>query len=568
MKCTFLLTAALLTVPALAQEGPFGGPPRDEQAQAEAAFKVLEPAVDKAAGTVSIPAAFWNQHMTDWVEVGVCGRPSDFLHETIVAISTTKAKMIAGLRRVGCRDADFWVDNVVDFPRVRGDRVLVLMEVTFQGKKEIFPLDELLAYRNWGVSVGPFGWMFKGEPDREERQQPAASRPALSPRQQILRDDPQVAVQFKGIQNASQSYIDHPLCYDTWIYPVVRYQRNYAVRPRNFTVPATSTDGKEDAPAVSLAKFWAKIYDSNGEVPVTMTVKKVTEVEFIETMAKHWHEARFADYILAQLPSAKRLDTDKAELEKLIPELRRQAATGKPREDIQESELFAKIALLTARVEKEYAALDAAWVSWSAKHVVFQAPHDAALTALREQARLWEEHMVDWKQRAAYYAAAEDARYRLRAAKAAGDPAAIRQLRGAELEARSRGLLLENKHPLVYWLYEFGRLTPDETRVDWVRNIKAQLALARAKEALGKTGIELATRMQERDADVKPLQAQYERAVAQMTLCDLQVELSDVLFEISKRESIQDDTDLPGFIKRREALQKQIKTLAAATQPK
>src|SRR5437763_1923849 len=47
--------------------------------QAEPEVKIVKPVVDKAAGTVTLPAMFWNSHSADWIEVALCGKPSDFL---------------------------------------------------------------------------------------------------------------------------------------------------------------------------------------------------------------------------------------------------------------------------------------------------------------------------------------------------------------------------------------------------------------------------------------------------------------------------------------------------------
>ena len=35
------------------------------------------------------------------------------------------------------------------------------------GKKEMFSLDEMIGFEGWGVSAGPYGFMFKGDPGRE-----------------------------------------------------------------------------------------------------------------------------------------------------------------------------------------------------------------------------------------------------------------------------------------------------------------------------------------------------------------------------------------------------------------
>ena len=104
---------------------------------------------------------------------------------------------------------------------------------------------------------------------------------------QILRDDPQIAVAFKGLQNVSQSFADHPLAYEDWVYPMRKLGRNYAVLPD-------------------------KVYDSNGAIPVTVVFQKVTEEEFLRESARVWHDAAYRDYMLKQVPTAQQIDKDKA----------------------------------------------------------------------------------------------------------------------------------------------------------------------------------------------------------------------------------------------------------------
>ena len=72
------------------------------------------------------------------------------------------------LREVGCHDADAWVDGVRDFPKVRGDRFLVLVEFNWEGKPQVYSLDELIGFQGWGDSAGPYGFMFKGDPGKKD----------------------------------------------------------------------------------------------------------------------------------------------------------------------------------------------------------------------------------------------------------------------------------------------------------------------------------------------------------------------------------------------------------------
>ena len=87
-----------------------------------------------------------------------CTKRSSALHHHAHAAGKGPA------RSIGCRDGDAWVDSVKDFPRIRGDRFMVLVEFDFEGKRQIFSLDELLEYQAWGISMGPFGFMYRGDP--------------------------------------------------------------------------------------------------------------------------------------------------------------------------------------------------------------------------------------------------------------------------------------------------------------------------------------------------------------------------------------------------------------------
>ena len=362
---------------------------------------------------------------------------------------------------------------------------------------------------------------------------------------------------------------------------MVRYQRNYGVVPRVLAVPKTATTQadkteKADSESTSLGKFWGKIYGSNGDVKVTLTITRVSEEQFLTAMAANWHDAAYAKYIKEQLPRAQVLDTDKAELEKLVPQLRAMIKKGMPHEDILASEDFAKIALQTARVEKGYAALDAAWAVWAAEHPVYDTlpGDDHALDEYKAQTKLWREHMTDWKDRAAYLADAEEARFEIRGLKgkppAADTKALLAKANGRELSARSHALLLEIRHVLVYWEYEKGRLAPDETRLDWVRNITTQLELVKAKEAMANAGIALGDLLAKdpADAGISAAQGAYKAAVARMAIAELEARLADVEFEIHKYESIPDSEELPGLKKQRDQIIEQIKELKGQPEKK
>jgi hypothetical protein len=552
-----ILTAAILatTLPLHAQLG-LEGPPKEPVKNTDDPIKITKPTVDAKVQKITIPAAFWNQKMTSWVEVAVCGRPSDFLHETIVCIMVPKEQIMQAMRDAGFKDADAWVSNVRDFPRVRGDRAMILLEFERNGKKEVYSLDELLTYSGWGVSAGPHGWMFKGDPERAQNAKEPAPKPVApgeeeADRTKILRDDPQVALVFKGIQHASRSFIDHPIAYDDWVYPMMRYSRNYRLLPN-------------------------EVYDSNGEIKVTMTIQKVTEEQFLTEMAKTWHTEPFKEYMLKQMPTAKQIDKDKAELWALLPELKKlQKVPVETRDAIVETETFGKVSVLAASIEKGYATLDAAWAKWAAEHPVFEATENEELTELKQQAKLWREHMEHRQKRAEHLAIAEKAAFDLKQLehKPQNDEtkAQIQKLRGVELEARSSAVIADNVHPRAYWKHEQSRLDKNDPRTDWLRHINVQVELVEGKSETANAGLAYGRALQSGSAsEVAAAQKVYALAVLKTSIAELKLRLADIEFEISKREGFEQelpDPELPAMKAQRKEIEDQLKAAQAATQP-
>jgi hypothetical protein len=565
----YLLLAAILAsiaLPASAQfddgalpPGAAPGAAPGKEKHADDPIKISYPVVDRKLGRITLPAAFWNQKMTNWVEVAVCGRPSDFLHETIVCIMCTKDIMMKSMRAAGFNDADAWVSNVHDFPRIRGDRFMILLQFNHDGKPETYSLDELLCYQGWGVSAGPYGWMFKGDPEREGAGKESAAAPAAprpeddkdpsADRTKILRDDPQIALVFKGIQHLSKSFADNPVAYDDWVYPMMRYGRNYRLLP-------------------------AKIYDSNGEVPVTMVLQKCTEQQFITETAKVWHDDAAREYILKQLPIAKQIDRDKAELWSLLPELKKLRNTpDETRDVVHESEVFGKVSVLAASIEKGYTALDCAWARWACDHPVYETTDDQALGELKEQTRQWREHMELKLKSAEQNAIAEKAAFDLKQLEQKPETDDTKKekqkFRGIELEARSTAMLADIVQPRAYWKYEQGRIdAKNDPRTDWIHHINAQVELIAAKTDAGNTGLAYGRALQSAaPSEIAAGQKAYAAAVIRMTIGDLQVRLADLDFEISKREGFEDDPDLPRLRAQHKELETQLKAAQASTQP-
>ncbi len=535
------LAIAAAALPARAQFSPAPAPAPGSAPAPQEKITLLKPQVDKDAATVTLPAAFWNQQMRSAIEVALCGRPSDFLHETILSVTTTQDLLTAALRDAGFHDADAWVASVRDFPRIRGDRMLMLLTFERNHVVDTFALDELLAFHGWNVSAGPYGWMFKGDPEHSRPTTAPSKDPItgdpLTDAGKILRDDPQVAVKLQAIQHVSQSFADSPLAYDDWVFPMMDLYRNTMVLPQ-------------------------EVFDSNGAVPVTLRIRKVTEEQFLQAVALVWHDAAFRDYITAQLPTARQIDTDKKELWDLVVQLKKL-----PRESATDSPVFGKLAAKAAQVEKGYAALDSAWASWAADHATFD-PRSENLDELKQEAKLWKEHGLLMKERAAQLAIAEQAAADQHE-HASASPEDLRKLRGREVAARSAALLAEIKQPLDRWNDELQHLAPDDPREFWVKGIHLQVELLNAQQESGESGIAYGKALEAGDtgAAIAPLQSRWARVQLRVTIANLETQLADTAFELSKREGIDNDPDVPALKAKQADLQSRLTAARAATQP-
>jgi hypothetical protein len=506
-------------------------------------IRIVVPAVDKAAKTVTLPGAFWNEQLADWLDVAFCGRPSDFLHETVVSVTTTRTLLEQALRDIGCHDGDAWVDSVQNFPRVRGDRFMVVLEVEREGgggKKEKYSLDELMTFIRWGVSMGPYGFMFKGDPDHKAAG-PAGTLPGAGggagDSAKILRDDPQIALVFRGIQSLSQSFADHPLAYveSRWEWEEIHRGRNHGVLP-------------------------AAVFDSNGKAPVTVTLKKVSEEQLISESATLWHEQGFKAYMLKQVEVARQLDREKAEYWTLRPEAARQrAVTRELRDPAEEARIQGRTAVLMAEIERDYAALDAAWSAWAGDHVKLATEDAAEAAFVREQARLWGEYMALNKERLEQLAIAAEL-----TAQTAGKPA----LAGRALEARSRALIAENKQSRDYWQQQWDKIQEPQAEDVWAQMARLRLALVEARLKVGAAGVAYGQAQQANpldEAKAADLKKALEAAVTKMTLAEARMSLANVEFEISKREGLTGaETELAALKRQRDELAAKIKELEAA----
>jgi hypothetical protein len=317
-----------------------------------------------------------------------------------------------------------------------------------------------------------------------------------------------------------------------------------------------------------------EVYDSNSEVPVTMIIQKCTEEQFIIEMAKVWHDGAFSEYMRKQLPTAKQIDKDKAELWSLLPALKKlRNIPDETRDVVHESEVFGKVSVLAASIEKGYATLDAAWARWACDHPVYETTDNNELNELKEQTKLWREHMELKQKSAEQLAVAEKAAFDLKQleSKPATDESKKQQqkLRGMELEARSTAMLAGIVQPRAYWKYEQGRVDPKtDPRTDWIKHIGVQVDLIESKAGVGTTGLAYGRALQSAAPEqVASAQKAYAEAVVKMTVGDLQLRLADIDFEISKREGFADDPDLARYKAERKEIETQLKAAQAATQP-
>jgi len=524
-------------------------------------IRIVTPVVDQKAGTVTVPAAFWDPHAAAWLDVAFCGRPSDFLHETVVSCTTTRTELEKALRQIGCRDGDAWADSVKGFRTIRGDRLLITVEFSADGKKQVYSLDELLTLQtqdlSWGGALGPYGFMFKGDPEHSGS---AATAPAteaagdekLDDAARILRDDPQIALNFKGIQSQSQSFADHPLAYDEWQSPVtLRCGRNYAAVPE-------------------------KVFNSNGQVAVALTFKRVSEEELIREDAKLWHEDGYRKYMLLQIPTAQQLDRDKAEYLAVRGEIGKSAAGAAAKE------LVSRRTLLAAKIAAGYAALDRDWAVWAVDHGTFDDKDAKTVMQVKAQAASWKQHMTLAAERESELAAAEDAAAQEQALESqpldGAGKAKLTLLRGKEIEARARAILADNKQDQERWQAEQLRLNSGtDPRDTWVKEVALHVEMAAARNQAGAAGIAYGEALQAignvappagGQEVANPLAASMEKNYAQATLrvslAEARLNLLSTDFEISKRKDMPDDADLPALRKQHDELTRKISDLQAA----
>lgn len=492
--------------------------------------RLAAPQFNAAKNEFSIPAAFWNEHLTNWLDVAICGRPSNFLHETILSMQTTRAIIRRAMKTIGFHSAQAWAPDFHDFVQLRGQPLLILVRFSLAGKMQTFPLDELISLEQWNISMGPIGWIYLGT---RQAQSPSLHARAYQPGQladpnAILVDDPQVAMQFRGIQSSSQALVDNPLCFDGWIYPNIRYFRNTTRIP------------------------W-KVYNSNGTIPVTLIFRRVSQVQYLKKCARYWHDPAFAHYILAQLSIAQRIDRFRALLWQLTHQQHKTWSDSPT------------VRYAAANVQAGYAALDAAWINWDFHHAHFGPGSPATIAAIKTRATLFDQYMNQRKERWAQWLIAADAARQLahlRKTVAHPAPAALAVLQARQLAARSRALLLQNAQSLHLWTQKLKHISPTDPRKQWIKDIHAEYQLARSRRRLGNAGIAYAHAM--RLQLPKPLataQNQYILAILRTTLAKATVRLVNLDFEISSQGGFASKARMQQLSTAKAALLHEIKTI-------
>ncbi len=506
-------------------------PPLAAKTRTAELVRLAAPQFNAAKNGFSIPAAFWNEHLTNWLDVAICGRPSNFLHETILSIQTTRTIIRHAMKAIGFSNADDWAPDFHDFVQVRGQPLLILVRFRQGGKMRTFPLEELISLEQWNIAIGPIGWIYLGTP---EAHAPTLHAHAYQPGQwanpnAILVDDPQVAMQFRGIQSSSQALVDNPLCFDGWIYPNIRYFRNTSRVP------------------------W-KVYNSNGSVPATLIFRRVSEVQYLRQCAHYWHDAAFAKYILAQLPIARKIDHFRKELWQLM-HMQHKTWTSSP-----------NVQYAAAHLRAGYAALDAAWISWDFHHARFGPGSPATIGAIKARATLFHQYMNQRKQRWAQWLIAAGAVRQMAVLQKTSSlhpaPAALARLQARELAARSRAMLLKNAQVLQMWTKKLKTLSPTDPRKQWIKDIHAEFNLARARQTLGNAGIAYAHAMRlHSPKQLATAQQEYILAILHATLARAIVRLVNIEFEISSQRGFASKTHLNQLQAAKAALLREVKTI-------
>ena len=520
------LGAASLAAPASNSLAQHTQPTSPASQPAPDLIRLARPTFNLAKHEFSIPAAFWNEHLASWLDVAICGRPSNFLHETVLSIQTTRSILRRAFSRIGYVGGDKWAPNLSEFTRIRGQPLLILVRIG--GKHpQTFLLNELMSLRQWNIALGPFGWLYMGTPGLTPAPPSAKQfKPGemVSP-DTILFDDPQVAMQFRGIQHASQSLVDHPLCFDNWIYPNIRYFRNTAVLP-------------------------LKTFNSNGSVSVTIVFRRVSEAAYLQAAIKYWHDAAFKPVIKHELPQARRIDAARRRLYYLLHH--------------RTTWMSPKCQNLIAQIQAGYAALDDAWISWAAGHAKFGPGTAADIVRIKNQAALFVLHLNQNRRRYHFLAEAAEAAASLAHLRRQGVSAQaeeVKSLKSAQLMAQSNALREGNLQHLAYWQRRSAKLKPNDPRKMWRRDINAELNLALRRQSLAQAGIAYAKAMNAAGS-IANAQKSYLLAVLRVQQARQEVDLVNLDFQIINERGFAPQAQVNKLLDRKAAVKKQIAAIA------
>ncbi|HMD55619.1 MAG TPA: hypothetical protein VKJ65_13815, partial [Phycisphaerae bacterium] len=445
---------------------------------------------------------------------------------------TTRGIIEDAFFHIGYHPATQWAPNMADFVAIRGDPVLILVRFNQNGRQQTYLLDELIALGSWHISIGPFGWMFLGtsDPLSANVKQSAAAAGQLAPADAILMDDPQIAMQFRGIQHESQSLLDHPLCFDNWIYPNIRYYRNEPLVPQ-------------------------AIFDSNGAVPVEITFQHVSETEFLQAAAKYWHDPAFAAYVGGEIPGARQIDAARGALWNLInPANKKHKSWASP-----------EVQLYVAQIQSGYTSLDAAWIDWDYEHAQFSSADELSAQQIQQQALGFKNHMDQKREQYKQLLLAENAHLNLeKLMKRSPAPTsqAIADLRADIIAAQSQATLYSNQQDLDYWTQQLGQTSPNDPRTNWLRDIHAQYTFAVDQRLLGQSGLQFAAAIKSGDTAIIALnQKHYIWALLQVALDSQNVALVQLDFEISNAQGYADPSQIAALKKQRQSVQDDIKRI-------
>jgi len=278
------------------------------------------------------------------------------------------------------------------------------------------------------------------------------------------------------------------------------------------------------------------VFDSNGDVVVTMTLQLVNEERLLTQSAQVWHDKAYADFMLKQVPIGQEIDAAKAAYWKMPADTREDDPQGK---------------VLLAQMQKGYAELDAAWADWSEGHAQFNSDDVHDLEMIKQEAARWKEHMDlrrEWAEKTC------DA-----------ELAAQGKAQGQEMAARSEAILAGNKEAREYWADLQKSLdVKNDPRTDWIAHVNAQVALTEAWDEVGNAGLAYGKAIDAK-GDITAVKAAYDGATAKVREAQLRLDLVNVNFEISKREGIEGDPDLPMLRRRKAAIEEELK--GAGTRP-